>query len=89
MPTRRTRLTETAQLLCKEYRLKYWSVKMTRRKPGKRWRMSGNEEDPNKRARTAQLHKEPRHKRVFQLFSLLKIMKNHLPDQPSEILLMA
>ncbi|MEQ2186931.1 hypothetical protein GOODEAATRI_033853, partial [Goodea atripinnis] len=33
----------------------YWSVKMTRRKPGKRWRMSGNEEDPNKRARTAQL----------------------------------
>ncbi|MED6262881.1 hypothetical protein ATANTOWER_028393 [Ataeniobius toweri] len=28
---------------------------MTRRKPGKRWGISGNEEDPNKRARTAQL----------------------------------
>ncbi|KAK5608750.1 hypothetical protein CRENBAI_020964 [Crenichthys baileyi] len=56
MPARRTRLTETAPLLCKEYRLKYWSVKMTRRKPGQRWRMSGNEEDPNKQARrSAQL----------------------------------
>lgn len=29
---------------------------MTRRKPGKRWRRTGNEEDPNKRPRrTAQL----------------------------------
>ncbi|CAK6969981.1 uncharacterized protein LOC121718897 isoform X2 [Scomber scombrus] len=44
----------------------YWSVKMTRRKPGKLWRRTGNEEDPNKRPRrTAQLSSLPAATNVY------------------------